>query len=83
MSTMDGIIDTVPAVRPLEPLISLLKTNGKVVTVGIAVKPLDLPVFPLTLGKQTYIIYDEKLIELIGFTLLAWGLISSEYVLES
>ncbi|KAL6227611.1 hypothetical protein ACLB2K_001568 [Fragaria x ananassa] len=52
MSTMDGIIDTVPAVRPLEPLITLLKTNGKVVTVGIAVKPLDLPVFPLTLGRK-------------------------------
>ncbi|KAK9949334.1 hypothetical protein M0R45_004863 [Rubus argutus] len=50
--TMDGIIDTVPAVRPLEPLINLLKTNGKVVTVGIAAKPLDLPVLPLDLGRK-------------------------------
>ena len=52
MGTMDGIIDTVPTVRPLEPLINLLKTNGKVVTTGIAAKPLDLPVLPLDLGKH-------------------------------
>ena len=50
MGTMDSIIDTVPAVRPLEPLIQLLMTNGKVVTLGITIQPLDLPVFPLIIG---------------------------------
>ncbi|XP_019185345.1 PREDICTED: 8-hydroxygeraniol dehydrogenase-like isoform X3 [Ipomoea nil] len=50
--TLDGIIDTVAAVHPLLPLLSLLKTNGKLVMVGAPEKPLELPVFPLLMGRK-------------------------------
>ncbi|GAB2284684.1 Probable mannitol dehydrogenase [Dionaea muscipula] len=45
--TLDGIIDTVSAVHPLQPLLGLLKTNGKLITVGVPDKPLELYTFPL------------------------------------
>lgn len=47
---MDGIIDTVSAVHPLQPLLGLLKSNGKLVMVGAPDKPLELPAFPLLMG---------------------------------
>ncbi|CAL2267279.1 unnamed protein product [Prunus armeniaca] len=50
--TMDGIIDTVSAAHPLLPLLGLLKTNGKLVLVGVPAKPLELPVFPLISGRK-------------------------------
>jgi len=49
---LDGIIDTVSAVHPLLPLIGLLKSHGKLVIVGGPAKPLELPVFPLLMGKH-------------------------------
>lgn len=49
--TMDYIIDTVSAVHALAPLLGLLKVNGKLVTVGLPEKPLELPIFPLVMGK--------------------------------
>ncbi|KAI4313866.1 hypothetical protein L6164_026813 [Bauhinia variegata] len=52
MGTMDGIIDTVSAVHPILPLIGLLKTHGKLVMVGAPEKPLELPIFPLALGRK-------------------------------
>ncbi|KAK2975646.1 hypothetical protein RJ640_000671 [Escallonia rubra] len=52
MGTMDGIIDTISAVHPLVPLIGLLKTHGKLVMVGGPEKPLELPVFPLLMGRK-------------------------------
>ncbi|CAH2068914.1 unnamed protein product [Thlaspi arvense] len=52
MGTMDGIIDTVSAPHPLWPLIGLLKSHGKLVMVGAPEKPLDLPVFPLLMGRK-------------------------------
>ncbi|BFG35155.1 hypothetical protein CerSpe_214300 [Prunus speciosa] len=52
MGTMDYIIDTVSAVHALAPLIGLLKLNGKLVTVGLPDKPLELPIFPLVLGRK-------------------------------
>ncbi|CAL9000777.1 unnamed protein product [Prunus brigantina] len=52
MGTMDYIIDTVSAVHSLAPLIGLLKLNGKLVTVGLPDKPLELPIFPLVLGRK-------------------------------
>lgn len=55
MGTFDGIIDTVSAVHPLLPLIGLLKSHGKLVMVGAPEKPLELPVFPLLMGKYVYI----------------------------
>ena len=51
MGTMDYIIDTVSAVHPLLPLLALLKLNGKLITVGLPDKPLELPIFPLVIGK--------------------------------
>lgn len=56
MGTMDGIIDTVSAVHPLDPLIGLLKSHGKLVLLGAPDRPLELPVFPLLLGKQSCIV---------------------------
>lgn len=52
MSSMDFIIDTVSAVHRLEPLLSLLKVNGKLITVGLPDRPLELPLFPLVLGRK-------------------------------
>nr|GMC56836.1 8-hydroxygeraniol dehydrogenase-like [Ipomoea batatas]GMC57301.1 8-hydroxygeraniol dehydrogenase-like [Ipomoea batatas] len=52
MNTLDGIIDTVSAVHPVLPLLCLLKTNGKLVMVGAPEKPIDLPVFPLLMGRK-------------------------------
>ncbi|XP_062145198.1 probable mannitol dehydrogenase [Alnus glutinosa] len=50
--TLDGIIDTVSAKHPLLPLIGLLKSHGKLVIVGAPEKPLELPVFPLLMGRK-------------------------------
>ncbi|KAG7968151.1 hypothetical protein I3843_08G138100 [Carya illinoinensis] len=50
---LDGIIDTVAAMHPLAPLLGLLKSNGKLVLVGAPEKPLELPVFPLIMGRKT------------------------------
>ncbi|KAK7366892.1 hypothetical protein VNO80_08895 [Phaseolus coccineus] len=50
--TLDGIIDTVSAFHPLLPLIGLLKSHGKLVMVGAPEKPLELPVFPLLVGRK-------------------------------
>ncbi|GLU20233.1 hypothetical protein SLE2022_364430 [Rubroshorea leprosula] len=52
MGTLDGIIDTVSAQHPLLPLINLLKSHGKLVLVGAPKMPLELPVFPLILGRK-------------------------------
>ncbi|NBH31915.1 NAD(P)-dependent alcohol dehydrogenase, partial [Staphylococcus warneri] len=51
--TLDGIIDTVSATHPLPPLISLLKPHGKLIMVGAPEKPLELPVFPLLIGRKS------------------------------
>lgn len=52
LGTMDFIIDTIAAVHSLAPLLGLLKMNGKLITVGLPNKPLELPVFPLVLGRK-------------------------------
>lgn len=52
MGTMDYIIDTISAVHSLMPLLGLLKLNGKLVTVGLPGKPLELPIFPLVSGNK-------------------------------
>ncbi|KNA23093.1 hypothetical protein SOVF_027990, partial [Spinacia oleracea] len=52
MGTMDFILDTVSAVHSLLPLLGLLKLNGKLITVGLPNKPLELPVFPLVFGRK-------------------------------
>ncbi|KAH7520418.1 hypothetical protein FEM48_Zijuj08G0141700 [Ziziphus jujuba var. spinosa] len=52
IGTLDGIIDTVSAVHSLLPLIGLLKSHGKLVMVGVPEKPLELPIFPLLMGRK-------------------------------
>ncbi|XP_015069313.1 probable mannitol dehydrogenase [Solanum pennellii] len=52
VNTMDYIIDTIAAVHPLAPLLSLLKMDGKLITIGLPEKPLELPIFPLVLGRK-------------------------------
>ncbi|KAF9588315.1 hypothetical protein IFM89_008732 [Coptis chinensis] len=68
MGTLDGIIDTVSAVHPLMPLISLLKNHEKLVMVGAPEKPLELPVFPLLMGgifRECLVPFDESECEAI------------------
>ncbi|XAR73515.1 Cinnamyl-alcohol dehydrogenase [Bertholletia excelsa] len=52
MASMDGIVDTVSAVHPIMPLVGLLKSHGKLVMVGAPDRPLELPVFPLIVGRK-------------------------------
>ncbi|KAK1578732.1 hypothetical protein Q3G72_032726 [Acer saccharum] len=52
MGTLDGIIDTVSASHPLLPLLGLLKTNGKLVLVGVPEKQPQLPIIPLMMGRK-------------------------------
>ncbi|KAJ8543977.1 hypothetical protein K7X08_025595 [Anisodus acutangulus] len=51
-STLVGIIDTVSAEHPIFPLLNILKPHGKLVMVGAPPKPLELPVFPLFMGRK-------------------------------
>ncbi|KAH9664270.1 putative cinnamyl alcohol dehydrogenase 6 [Citrus sinensis] len=53
MGTLDGIIDTVSAVHPILPFVGLLKSQGKLVLVGVPNKPLELPVISLIMGRKT------------------------------
>ncbi|KAF3788669.1 putative cinnamyl alcohol dehydrogenase 9 [Nymphaea thermarum] len=50
--TMDYIIDTVSAAHPLEPLMALLKRDGKLIMVGAPDKPLSIHAFPLIFGRK-------------------------------
>ncbi|CAA0831079.1 Probable cinnamyl alcohol dehydrogenase 6 [Striga hermonthica] len=50
--TLDGIIDTVSAPHAIPPLLSLLKPDGKLVVVGLPDKPLEVPPFPLVMGRK-------------------------------
>jgi cinnamyl-alcohol dehydrogenase len=49
--TIDYIIDTVSASHPLDPYLSTLKLDGKLVMVGIPVKCLSIHALSLTSGK--------------------------------
>jgi D-arabinose 1-dehydrogenase-like Zn-dependent alcohol dehydrogenase len=49
--TIDYIIDTVSATHPLDPYLSTLKLDGKLVMVGIPQKPVSIHAFSLTSGK--------------------------------
>lgn len=50
--SLDYIIDTVSAVHPLEPLLGLLKVNGKMVLVGVPEKPLELAPGAVIFGRR-------------------------------
>ncbi|KAK7261154.1 hypothetical protein RIF29_27459 [Crotalaria pallida] len=53
MGTMDGIIDTVSAPHSVYPLVSLLKTSGNLVLVGVPISSPELPSMPLIMGRKT------------------------------
>ncbi|OMP06053.1 Alcohol dehydrogenase superfamily, zinc-type [Corchorus capsularis] len=50
--TMNGIVDTVSAKHDLQPLLGLLKNHGKLVLIGVSVKPYELPAASLILGRK-------------------------------
>jgi cinnamyl-alcohol dehydrogenase len=50
--TFDGIIDTVSAVHPIQPLLSLLKPHGQLILVGAPEKPLELPAFSVIMTRK-------------------------------
>ncbi|KAI5667523.1 hypothetical protein M9H77_17376 [Catharanthus roseus] len=52
-ATLDGIIDTVPVIHPIEPLLWLLKNHSKLVLVGAAMGSFELPINPLALGRRS------------------------------
>ncbi|KAG6571366.1 putative mannitol dehydrogenase, partial [Cucurbita argyrosperma subsp. sororia] len=52
MGTMDYILDTISAVHALDPLISLLNLNGKLVAVGLPNKPVELSLGSLVSGRR-------------------------------
>ncbi|KAG9440360.1 hypothetical protein H6P81_020525 [Aristolochia fimbriata] len=51
--SLDYILDTVPAVHPMDTYISLLKVEGKIILVGVAPKPLQFETSALILGMKT------------------------------
>ncbi|PAN34087.1 hypothetical protein PAHAL_6G068700 [Panicum hallii] len=52
-ATMDGIINTVSANMSMAPYMGLLKPNGKMIMIGLPVKPLEIPPFDLIMGNKT------------------------------
>jgi len=51
--SFDFILDTVSAPHELRPYLSLIKTNGAHIFVGIPPKPLEVPVFGLMDGRRS------------------------------
>ncbi|CAH9110533.1 unnamed protein product [Cuscuta epithymum] len=51
--SLDYIIDTVPVGHPLEPYISLLKVDGKLILMGVINTPLQFVSPMLMLGRKT------------------------------
>lgn len=51
--SLDYILDTIPAVHPLEPYLSLLKMNGKLVMLGVVPAPLSFVSPLLILGRRS------------------------------
>ncbi|XP_026391023.1 probable mannitol dehydrogenase isoform X2 [Papaver somniferum] len=53
MATLDGILDTVSGPHSLLPLLGLLKSDGKLIMLGLPDKPFEVPCFPLVFGRKT------------------------------
>ncbi|KAI3975773.1 hypothetical protein MKX01_023199, partial [Papaver californicum] len=53
MGTIDGIIDTVFVPHSLLPLLGLLKSDGKLIKLGLPDKQLEVHVFSLLFGRKT------------------------------
>ncbi|XP_010932224.1 probable cinnamyl alcohol dehydrogenase 1 [Elaeis guineensis] len=55
MDTLDYIIDTVPVFHPLEPYISLLKVDGKLIMTGVINQPMQFVTPMIMLGRKSII----------------------------
>lgn len=56
--TLDGLLDTIPVVHPIMPLLDLLKPHKQLVLLTVQeYKPLEFTAFPLMLGKYKNIIF--------------------------
>lgn len=53
IDSLDYIIDTVPVLHPLEPYLSLLKLDGKLIMMGVINTPLQFVSPLLMLGRKT------------------------------
>lgn len=51
--SLDYILDTIPVSHPLEPYLALLKTNGKLVMLGVVPEPLKFVTPLLILGRRS------------------------------
>lgn len=71
---MDYIIDTISAVHSLTAFLSLLKLNGKLVTVGLPEKPLELPIFPLVLSKLKNVDIFILNLHLRAYNIYRWNM---------
>lgn len=51
--TLDGLLDTIPVVHPIMPLLDLLKPHKQLVLLTVQeYKPLEFTAFPLMLGRK-------------------------------
>eukprot|EP01018_Ginkgo_biloba_P015603 Gb_09487 [translate_table: standard] len=50
--SMDYILDTVSALHPMEPLLNLLKVNGKLVIVGLPQNPVQFAAISVMFGRR-------------------------------
>ncbi|XP_073023482.1 cinnamyl alcohol dehydrogenase 1 [Primulina eburnea] len=53
VDSLDYIIDTIPAFHPLEPYLSLLKVDGKLILMGVINTPLQFITPMVMLGRKT------------------------------
>uniref|UniRef100_A0A0D6QR28 Enoyl reductase (ER) domain-containing protein n=1 Tax=Araucaria cunninghamii TaxID=56994 RepID=A0A0D6QR28_ARACU len=51
--SLDFILDTIPAKHPLEPYLSLLKMNGKLIMLGVVGEPMQFVSPLLILGRRS------------------------------
>ncbi|CAN6482434.1 unnamed protein product [Victoria cruziana] len=69
--SLDYIIDTIPAVHPLEPYLSLLKVHGRIIMVGVIPGPLQFVTPMIMLGRKSitgsFIGSIEEIEELLKF----------------
>ncbi|XP_071735553.1 mannitol dehydrogenase-like [Rutidosis leptorrhynchoides] len=50
--SLDGIIDTVSGNHPIAPLLNALKPHGKLVMLGVSMKPIELAALSLITGNK-------------------------------
>ena len=66
VDSLDYILDTVPALHPLDLYISLLKAQGRMLLVGAPPRPLDFIASNLILGMRLFNKYDTTTKRLVS-----------------